>query len=450
MVPQQFLDELFQYLRFPSISTDPGHTGNLLECADWLVARFQSLQFDAMRYPTDGHPVVVARSESKLDRPTVLIYGHYDVQPVDPLALWTSPPFDPEIRDDIIFARGSTDNKGQNFAHLLGVEQALREDGDLPVNVVFLLEGEEEIGSPNLGPFLETQRDLLQCNVVAVSDTGMVGRGIPTMTYGLRGIACLEFTLRGPRADLHSGIYGGAGANPAMVAAHLTAGLQDAATGRVDVDGFYDQVRPMQDWEAETWSRLPDGDREILDQTGVPAVWGEEGYDSYARRWVRPTAEVNGIGAGYQGEGSKTVIGKEATVKLSCRLVPDQDPLEILERVTAHLRAHCPPAVELEVRSGHHGKPYLMDPHAGFGRAAQCALRETFDAEPVLIREGGSIPIVQDFRDRLGVDTLLLGLALPDCQAHAPDERCPVEDFAAGIRLSRALLREIGRQGTEK
>lgn len=447
MVSQQSLNELFTYLRFPSISTDAAHASDVRSCAEWLTARFSKMGLRTEMHPTAGHPIVVARSAPRPDRPAVLIYGHYDVQPVDPVEEWTSLPFAPEVREGKIFARGSTDNKGQNLAHILGVEETLLEKGELPVNVVFLIEGEEEIGSPHLEPFLAAHAGDLRCDVVAISDTGMVGAGVPTMTYGLRGIACLEFWVRGPRVDLHSGIFGGAVANPAMVAAHLVASLQGMRDGRVRVEGFYDQVQPIQAWERETWKRLPDGEKEILEQTGVPRVFGEHGYDSHARRWIRPTVEINGMGVGYQGEGSKTVIGKEARVKISCRLVPDQDPGEIVELVATHLREVCPDSVRLEVVPGHCGKPYLMDPHAGFGGAAQDALRRTFGSEPVLIREGGSIPIVHSFRDQLGVDTLLLGLALPDCMAHAPNENFPLENFEAGIRLNRFLLEEIAKQG---
>ena len=298
MVSSRALDELFTYLRFPSVSTDPRHASDVRGCAEWVKAKLAALGFGADLHETPGHPVIVARREPKPDRPTVLIYGHYDVQPVDPLEGWISAPFAPEIRDGKIFARGSTDNKGQNLAHILGVEETLRETGDLPVNVVFLLEGEEEIGSPNLDPFLARHAAGLRCDVIAISDTGMVGPGVPTMTYGLRGIACLEFWVRGPKVDLHSGIFGGAVANPAMVAAHLVSGLQGREDGRVNVEGFYDRVQPIQGWEAESWQRLPGADGEILEQTGVPQVFGEQGYDSYARRWVRPTVEVNGFGAG--------------------------------------------------------------------------------------------------------------------------------------------------------
>ncbi|HRX55085.1 MAG TPA: dipeptidase [Verrucomicrobiales bacterium] len=438
------LDDLLTHLRFPSISTDPAHQEDVRACADWLVAKCRSIGLTTELHPTPGHPVVIARSEAKPNRPTVLIYGHYDVQPVDPLELWDSPPFEPEIRNGRIFARGSTDNKGQHYAHLCGVADTLAEKGELPVNVIFLLEGEEEIGSPHLEPFLRDHADELQCDVIAVSDTGMIGPGVPTLTYGLRGIACLEFKVSGPSSDLHSGIYGGAVMNPATAVARLVASLH-GDNGRIAIEGFYDTVRPLQEWEREQWARLPDGDLATRSETGVPAVFGEAGYSSLERRWARPTAEVNGIWGGYQGAGSKTVIPREAFAKLSFRLVPDQDPQEVLRLARKHLERHCPPGVTLEIHEGHHGQWYVMDPLGPQGLAAQRALEQTFGKPSLLIREGGSIPIIRSFKDVLGTDTLMLGLALPDCQAHAPNENFPVANFEAGIQLNRYLLEELAR-----
>jgi acetylornithine deacetylase/succinyl-diaminopimelate desuccinylase-like protein len=294
-------------------------------------------------------------------------------------------------------------------------------------------------------PFLQEHRDALRCDVIAISDTGMVAPGIPTFGYGLRGIACCEVTLRGPKGDLHSGLFGGAVANPAAAISRLVASLHDAG-GRVAIDGFYDQVRPLESWEREMWSGIPGaGDADFLKVTGSPTLFGEPGYSSAERTWARPTAEVNGIGSGYQGEGSKTVLPAEAFVKLSLRLVPDQCPEMIMQQVEAHLRQHCPPAVEIEIDNGHYGAPYITDPNSKYGLAAQAALRAAFNAEPVLIREGGSIPIVQTFRDILDTDTLLLGLALPDAQIHAPNENFPVENFEAGVRINQALLLELAK-----
>jgi acetylornithine deacetylase/succinyl-diaminopimelate desuccinylase-like protein len=439
------LEELFSFLRFPSVSTDSRHAGDVRACAAWLLAKLTAIGLAAELHETPKHPLVVARNAHRPGRRTVLVYGHYDVQPVDPRHLWTSDPFQPEIRDGRIWARGATDNKGQMLAHVLGVEQALREHGELPVNLIFLFEGEEEIGSPNLAAFLLERRDDLRCDVIAVSDTGMVAPGVPTLGYGLRGITCCEVTLRGPKGDLHSGLFGGAVANPATAIARLTASLH-TPDGRVAIDGFYDAVRPLADWERAMWARIPGvGDADFLSVTGSPALFGEAGYTSAERVWARPTAEVNGIGGGYQGEGSKTVIPAEAFVKLSFRLVPDQDPRDIIARVIQHLDFHCPPGVTLEIASGHDGKPYLTDPDSQFGLAARAALRAAFHAEPVLIREGGSVPIVQTFRDILGADTLLLGLALADAQIHAPNENFPVENFEAGIRLNQALFAELAK-----
>ncbi|NNC89437.1 MAG: dipeptidase [Akkermansiaceae bacterium] len=439
----RWVDDLFELLRFPSVSTESRHKEDVERCAEWIAARISAAGLDGSVHFTPGHPVVLARNEHRDGRPNVLLYGHYDVQPVDPLELWESPPFEPEVRDGKIWARGATDNKGQFFAHLCGIAETMEEKGDLPVNLTILLEGEEEIGSPNLRPFLEAHRDELKCDVVVVSDTGMVAPGVPTLGYGLRGIACCEFTVRGPSRDLHSGVYGGTVANPAAAIAHLLASLHDAG-GRVLIDGFYDDVRDLEDWERTMWKGVPGmAAQDLLEVTGAPQLHGEAGYSPAERLWARPTAEVNGMGGGYQGEGSKTVLPAQAFAKLSFRLVPDQDPIDILKKAGRHLEAHCPEGVTLEIKRGHHGMPYAADPHTGFGKAAQEALRKTFSADPVLIREGGSIPIVQDFKEVLGADTLLLGLALPDCRIHSPNENFLMENFVAGIRLNRILLEEL-------
>lgn len=443
MTPE--LEDLFAFLRFPSVSTDSRHTADTRACAEWLIAKLSGMGLAAELHETKRHPIVIARNAHVEGRPTVMIYGHYDVQPVDPLNLWDSPPFEPEIRDGRIWARGATDNKGQMLAHILGVEKMLKQDGELPVNLIFLFEGEEEIGSPNLGPFLAEHKDELKCDVIAISDTGMAAPNTPTLGYGLRGISCCEVILRGPKGDLHSGLFGGAVANPATAIAQLVASLHDA-NGRVTVEGFYDKVREMEPWEREMAASTPGcSDEDFLKVTGAPSLYGESGFSAAERVWARPTLEVNGIGGGYQGEGSKTVLPAEAMAKFSCRLVPDQDPDEIFELLKAHLEAHCPKGVTLEIIKEHGGKPYLADPQSGYGLAAQEALKAAFGKDPVLIREGGSIPIVQTFSDILGVDTLLLGLALSDAQIHAPNENFPVENFEAGIRLNQALLRELGR-----
>ena len=439
------LEDLFSFLRFASISTDSNHSGDVRACAEWLIDKLNHMGLDTELHETAQHPIVVARNKHVAGKKTCLIYGHYDVQPVDPVELWDSPPFEPEIRDGKIWARGATDNKGQMLAHVLGVEQSLEEDGELPVNLIFLFEGEEEIGSPNLMPFLQQHKDELKCDVIAVSDTGMVAQGVPTMGYGLRGIACCEVTVKGPSGDLHSGVYGGAVANPATAVARLVASLHDAE-GNIAIEGFYDEVRPLEQWERDMWADVPGmTEQDMLAITGSPALFGEPGYSSAERLWARPTAEVNGIAGGYQGEGSKTVLPAEAMAKFSFRLVPDQDPKDIMEKVQAHLEKHTPEGVTVEVEVGHDGKPFYADPNSENGKAGQAALKAAFGKEPVLIREGGSIPIIQDMKEIFGVEALMLGLALPDCQIHAPNENYYVENFEAGIRLNRALLRELGK-----
>jgi acetylornithine deacetylase/succinyl-diaminopimelate desuccinylase-like protein len=441
------LAQLFDFLRFPSISTDPACRDDVSACGEWLYKKFVSIGLYAEVRGTPGHPVIFARSEPRPARPTVLIYGHYDVQPADPLDLWTSPPFEPRLADGIITARGSADNKGQIMAHILGVEAALAAGPELPVNVIFVVEGEEEIGSPNLAAFLSRHAGELRCDVVLISDTTMIAPGMPTLTYGLRGIGCIEVRVTGPAVDLHSGIYGGAVANPITALARLIATLHDPQ-GRIAVPGFSDAVEPLQDWERTAWAALPLTDARLLEITGAPALTGEPGFTPLERMWARPTIELNGIGGGYQGEGTKTVIPHSAFAKLTFRLVPSQNAVEAIRQVGDYLRKNAPPGITVEILEGHHGDPYVTDPHSAFGKAAQRALARTFGREPALIREGGSIPIVQSFKDILGVDTLLLGLALPDCRAHSPNENFPVANFEAGIRLNQALLKEIGGLGS--
>jgi acetylornithine deacetylase/succinyl-diaminopimelate desuccinylase-like protein len=437
------LEDFYQLLRFPSVSTDDAYSEKVTECAHWLVEKLTAIGLTAKLHPTPGHPVVWAHNEQKPGRRTVLIYGHYDVQPPDPVQLWDSPPFEPVLRDGYVFARGATDNKGQILSHILGVEEQMQAGGDLPVNLHFVIEGEEEIGSGNLGNFLLQNREAIKCDIVMVSDTGMVARGVPTMSYGLRGVAALELKTMGAKMDLHSGIYGGAVANPLAAMARLLASLHDE-NGHVQIAGFYDDVLPLQDWEREMWRKVPvDIDAEILKETGVPELFGEKGFSTLERIWARPTAEINGFGGGYQGQGTKTVIGSEAMAKLTFRLVPNQDGDKIIALAQKHLEKHCPPGVLLETTPGHAGPWYLTDPHSAFGKAAQRALQKAFGREPVLIREGGSIPIVSDFRSILGVETLLIGLALPDCRAHSPNENFPLENLDAGIRINKAVLKEI-------
>ncbi len=437
------LELLFEFLSFPSVSTDPSRAPQVAECASWLAGQLDSIGLSAEVHPTPGHPVVLARNPHREGRPTVLIYGHYDVQPEGLICQWHTPPFEPQIRDGVIYARGSADNKGQIFAHVQGVARTLASGAELPVNLIFLIEGEEEIGSPHLDSFLEKHRESLRCDVIAVSDTGMVAPGVPTLTYGLRGVAAMEIRVKGPNVDLHSGIYGGAVRNPATVLAQLLASLH-AADGSVSVVGFYEGVLPLQDWERAAWARIPFGDKQIEEVTGVAALGGEAGFTTLERIWGRPTAEVNGIAGGFQGEGTKTIIPKDAFAKLTFRLVPGQNAEAVLAAVERHLREVCPKGVTLEVELGHSGEPYLCDPHSAHGQAAQRALAKVLPGHEVaLIREGGSIPIVNTFQRILGAETLLLGLALPNCRAHGPDENFTVANFEAGIALNQALLQEL-------
>lgn len=441
------LQKLQEFLRFPSVSTQPEHAPDLLSCAEWLRELLSSIGLSAAVHTTEGSPVVLASTPRDPAKRTVLIYGHYDVQPPDPLDGWTTPPFEPRITDGRIYARGAADNKGQIMAHILGVAETLREKGSLPVNVIFLIEGEEEIGSPNLADFLREHREELACDLVAISDTAMASGNKPALTYALRGIAAMELIVRGPARDLHSGLFGGAVANPLTVLARLLATLHDAK-GRVLIHGFYDAVRPLAPWEraaAADLEQAAGGDAAIKELAGVSDLFGEEGFSTIERIGARPTAEVNGIGGGYQGAGTKTVLPKEAFAKLTFRLVADQDPAVMLAAAEEYLRKQTPPGVLLEVITGHSGAAYQSDPNSKDGLAARKALKEAFGAEPLLLRDGGSIPIVATLKEILGVDSQLLGLANPDCRIHSPDENMLIENFLGGIRMNRILLQELAR-----
>ncbi|OLD70676.1 MAG: peptidase M20 [Verrucomicrobia bacterium 13_1_20CM_4_55_9] len=440
---ENYLEDFYSFLRFPSVSTDEKFAGKVRDCAEWLSKKLEVVGLESKLVPTAGHPVVWARNKHRGDRPTVLIYGHYDVQPPDPLELWDSPPFEPVLKNGYVFARGATDNKGQILSHIIGIQETLQKDGDLPVNVDLVIEGEEEVGSQNLGKFLNDNRGALKCEVVLVSDTGMIAPRTPTLSYGLRGVAALEIKVTGAKMDLHSGIFGGAVANPAAALARLLATLHDS-NGHIAVQGFYDDVAPLQQWERDAWKKLPiDPDSEMLEETGAPVLFGEAGFSTLERIWARPTAEINGMGSGYQGPGTKTVLPSHAMAKLTFRLVPNQNGDAIIDLVKKHLQKNLPPGVTVEMRSGHHGPWYLTDPHSKFGQAAQHALKKAFNKDTALIREGGSIPIVSDFRKILGVETLLIGLALQDCRAHSPNENFPLENLEAGARMNQAVLREL-------
>lgn len=439
------LDDFFEFLRFQSISTDDEFAPQLNACGEWLVQRLKKMGLQAELVPTAKHPIVWGRTAHDPKKRTVLIYGHYDVQPADPVELWDSPPFDPAVRNGYVFARGATDNKGQIFAHILGVEEVLKANSDLPVNVHFVIEGEEEVGSVSLEKFLRDNRDALRSDVAIVSDSEMLAKGVPTLAYGLRGLAALELKITGPQIDLHSGLYGGAVANPITALAQLLATLHDRE-GHIAVPGFYDDVQPIADWEREAWKKLPiNADEAILHESGAPTVFGEKGFSTFERLWARPTIDPNGIGGGYQGRGSKTVLPSFAMAKLTFRLVPNQDPDKILRLVQEHLRKNLPAGVKIDIEPGHTGAWYLGNPHSAIGKAAQHALHEVFGADVALVRVGGAIPIVAAFRDVLGAEPLIVGLGWPDCRMHSPNENFPIENLEAGIRLNRVLLQELAR-----
>lgn len=438
-------------LRFQSISAQSAHASDVSDCADWLVAKLSGMGFETTKYQTDLHPIVVGKGPHVEGKPTVLIYGHYDVQPVDPLNLWESDPFEPEVRDGRIYARGASDNKGQLLAHILGVEELMKEEnGTLPLNVKFIFEGEEEVGSSSLSKFMREHREELACDVIVVSDTGMVAPGMPTFSYGLRGVAHGELHVYGPSVDLHSGIFGGAVANPATVLARLIASCHDE-NGHVAIEGFYDGVQPIAAWERSMWANVPGMSRdELAALVGVEALMTEEGYTPAECIYARPTFEVNGMGAGYQGEGSKTIIPSSAFAKISCRLVPGQDPDYVMDCVRKHFEKHAPASVRIVYEADHGGAAYLSDPHSELGMAAQQALEETFGRKPTLVREGGSIPIINGFKEVLGVDSLLLGLCLPDARIHSPNENFSVDLFMDGIKMNQALMRRLAQVNVSK
>ena len=443
----RFVRELCDYLRFPSVSAQSHHRADVEAAAGWLLDHCRSIGLNVRLCPTDGNPVVVAQtppgaSSSARRRPHFLVYGHYDVQPAEPLDLWKSPPFEPRIENQSLFARGACDNKGQHFAHLKAVEAYLKTKTDLPCDLTFVIEGEEEVGSKNLAVFLKKHRAELRCDSIVISDTGIPDLKHPALTYALRGIAAFEIKVHGPSRDLHSGIYGGSVDNPAMALCQLLARLRDK-NGRIAIPGFYNDVVPLSAYERKQLARIPHNDAAYRKFLAVPKLFGERGYTAQEQRTARPTIEINGLTSGYQGEGSKTIIPAWASAKLTFRLVPNQTPQRIHKLVAKHLKHLCPPTVRLTLEGGHGGEPYLVSPTGPLARAALRALKSAFECEPVLLREGGSIPILTDFRKVLAADALLLGLALPDDNAHSPNEKFSLEAFAKGMRMSAMLWREL-------
>jgi len=442
----RFIAELCEYLRLPSVSAHAQHKEDLRVCAEWLANHCRQIGLNARVCPTGGHPIVVVKTpRSKSSRkPHFMVYGHYDVQPPDPLNLWKSPPFEPRIAGRAIFARGTTDNKGQHFAHLKAVEAYLKTGTPLPCDLTLVIEGEEEVGSKSLAQFLKTHRRELKCDAVVVSDTGMPDADHPALTYSLRGIIAFEITLHGPARDLHSGIFGGAVDNPAMALSQLLAKLRDR-NGRITIPGFYDDVAPLSAYERKQFKRLPTTDRKLQKLLGVKKLFGERSFTPTEQRSARPTFEINGLTSGYQGEGSKTIVPAWARAKITCRLVPNQRPARIRKVVCDYLRKICPPTVRMEIEAGHGAEAYLVSPTSPRAHAALRAVREAFHREPVLLREGGSIPIVNEFKKILGADSLLLGLGLPDDNAHSPNEKFDLDCFENGQRMSALLWRELSR-----
>lgn len=441
----RFLNELSDFLRIPSVSARSDHDGSTRMAAVWVRDALSAAGLDAEIMETPGHPVVLAEWRGAgPDAPTVLVYGHYDVQPAEPLDEWTSPPFQPEVREGHLFARGAADDKGQLFLHVKALEAMLADGGRLPVNVVVLAEGEEEVGSPNLVPFVEAHRERLACDAVVISDSAMFAPGLPSLLFSLRGLAYLELRVRAARTDLHSGAYGGAVANPATVLARMLAGLHDDQ-GRIAIPGFYDDVAQ---WDEETRTAirsLPFDEEGFRASVGAPTLSGEEGYSTLERLWIRPTCEVNGILSGYTGQGAKTVLPARAMAKVSFRLVPDQDPHRVADRFRAYVEQAAPPGVEVEVVELHGGHPWRGTLDGPLADAARVALEEGFGVAPVPVGEGGSIPIVGEFERVLGAPVLLLGFALPGANMHAPDEWFPVEHLERGPITLVRLYEELGR-----
>src|ERR1041385_46239 len=439
----RFIQELCDYVKFPSVSAQPAHKQDMEHAAKWLAERARAAGLESRLVPTAGNPVMVARTPRRAGRPHYVVYGHYDVQPTDPLDLWKTPPFEPTIRNNKIYARGVSDNKGQHLAHINAVEAYLKTGTELPVDITFMVEGEEEVGSNNLAPFLKTHRDELKCEAFVISDTGMPSLDEPALTYALRGLTALEIKITGPNRDLHSGIFGGTVENPAMALCQLIAQLRDKK-GRVNIPGFYDDVKPLTKLERAEMARLPYKESEFKKFLGVPQLAGEEGFTPNERRSARPTLEINGLTSGYQGAGSKTIVPAWASAKITCRLVPNQQPEKIAKLVARHLQKICPGSVRLTITQGHHSPAFFESPRGRGARPPAAALKEAFGRDPVFVREGGSLPILDMFKRHLGGEIILVGLGLPDDNWHSPNEKMDLANFHRGIAMSAELLRELG------
>ncbi|HEY7284565.1 MAG TPA: dipeptidase [Vicinamibacterales bacterium] len=447
---EKHLEELKALLAIPSISALPQHAGDVKRCAEWCADEMRRIGLENVKLiDTPGNPVVYgdwlhAEAPGGGHAPTILFYGHYDVQPVDPLDLWESPPFEATIRDGEIYARGSADDKGQVFMHMKAVEAHLKQNGRLPVNMKFILEGEEEVGSVNLDDFIRAHKSDLAADVVVISDSPMFARGVPSICYGLRGLVYFQIDLRGSSTDLHSGSFGGAVANPAIVLSQMLAQMKDRG-GRIKIPGFYDDVVPLKDDERQAWASLPFNEKKYKKDFGIPKVYGESDYTTLERTWARPTFEVNGLLSGFTGEGAKTVLPAVSMAKVSMRLVPNQDPDKIAKLFEAYVQDVAPKTVEVKVTRMHGGKPWMTSYDNPYVQAAGRAIEKGFGQKPVFTREGGSIPVVSTFQEELGLPSVLFGVGLPDENAHAPNEKLDVSNFHNGIIASAILYDEIAR-----
>jgi acetylornithine deacetylase/succinyl-diaminopimelate desuccinylase-like protein len=434
---------LSEFLKIPSVSTDPSRSAEMQRCAQWLADRLSAGGLTVNVLPTGGHPVVLAKNKHITGRPTVLLYGHYDVQPPEPLDLWTTGPFEPTIRDGALYARGAADDKGQVWAHVEAI-LAWQESGGLPVNITLLIEGEEEIGSDHLSDFVKKHRKDLAADVAVISDTNQFAPGIPAICYGLRGLVYMEVAITGPSHDLHSGLYGGAVPNAANVLSEILATLH-SPDGRVNIPGFYDQVEPLSENERAMWRKLPFDEKEFAKELDLSGLAGEAGYSTLERSWARPTCDINGITSGYQGPGAKTVIPSRASAKVSMRLVPDQDPIAVRDAFETAIRERCPKSVRVEVTC-HSYTPAFVTPIQGPAmELASEAVEIGFGVRPTLIRGGGSIPVVQLIKSLLGIDTLLIGFGLPDDRVHSPNEKFALDALHRGTRTAAALYERLAR-----
>ncbi len=439
----RYLDELTELIAIPSVSTNPENVPDIRRCAEWMKAHLTRIGMEkAQIFPTAGHPIVYAEWLGAPGKPTILLYGHYDVQPVDPVALWTTPPFKATIRNGNLYARGTADDKGQVFIHLKSIEAFMKKSGALPINIKVLIEGEEEIGSEHLDPFVRSHKELLKADLVLISDTSMFARGVPSVCYGLRGLSYMEIEVIGPNKDLHSGSYGGSVHNPIQALAEIIAELHDK-NGRITIPGFYDDVRTLTKKEKDAFKKLPWSDAKYAKELGVLALYGEKGYTTLERLWARPTLECNGIWGGFTEEGAKTVLPSTASAKISMRLVPDQKADTIAALFLKHVKKLAPRTVTVKARYVHGGEAAITPIESPGVQAAVKALEKGFGKKPLYQREGGSIPIVVQFKKILGLDTVLLGFGLPDENAHAPDEFLNLDNFYGGIRTAAHFYNEL-------